>query len=40
MKLKERFDAVGVDWELASPGSGARHTTVKDYLRDVLDPRD
>jgi hypothetical protein len=40
VKLKERFDAVGVDYELAYPGSGARHTTVKDYLRDVLDPRD
>ena len=40
MKLKERFDAVGVDYERAYPGSGARHTTVKDYLRDVLDPRD
>jgi hypothetical protein len=40
VKLKERLDAVGVDCELAYPGSGARHATVKDYLRDVLAPRD
>jgi arylsulfatase len=40
VKLKEQLDAVGVDCELAYPGSGARHATVKDYLRDVLDPRD
>jgi hypothetical protein len=39
-KLKERLDAVGVDCELAYPGFGARHATVKNYLRDVLDPRD
>ena len=40
MKLKERLDAVGVDRELAYPGSSARYATVKNYLRDVLDPRD
>jgi acetyl esterase/lipase len=38
--LKERCDAVGVGCELAYPGSAAPHTTVKDYLRDVLVPRD
>jgi arylsulfatase len=40
VKLKERLDEVGVACELAYPGSNARHATVKDYLRDVLDPRD
>jgi hypothetical protein len=38
--LKERLDALGVGCELAYPGSEARHATVKDYLRDVLVPRD
>jgi arylsulfatase len=38
--LEERLDAVGVGCELAYPGSDARHATVKDYLRDVLVPRD
>jgi arylsulfatase A-like enzyme/acetyl esterase/lipase len=38
--LKERLDAVGVGCELAYPGSAAPHATVKDYLRDVLVPRD
>ncbi len=38
--LKERLEAVGVGCELAYPGSDARHSTVKDYLLDVLVPRD
>jgi arylsulfatase len=39
-KLKERLDAVGVDCELAYPGSKPRYIAVKDYLCDVLAPRD
>ena len=39
-KLKERLDAVGVECELAYPGSKPRHIAVKDYLCDVLAPRD
>jgi len=38
--LKERLDAVGVGCELAYPGARTEHPTVKDYLRDVLVPRD
>jgi len=38
--LKERLDAVGVGCELAYPGAHTEHPTVKDYLRDVLAPRD
>jgi arylsulfatase len=38
--LKRRLDDVGVACELAYPGAGTPHATVKDYLRDVLVPRD
>jgi len=38
--LQERLDAVGVRCELAYPGANTPHATVKDYLRDVLVPRD
>jgi hypothetical protein len=39
-KLKERLDAVGVDCEQAYPEATTRYITVKDYLCDVLAPRD
>ena len=39
-KLKERLNAVGVDCELAYPEATTRSITVKDYLCDVLAPRD
>jgi hypothetical protein len=38
--LQERLNAVGVRCELAYPGATTPHATVKDYLRDVLVPRD